>query len=516
MDIFTLTKILLWLIVNARRQLLFTHCFQVKEYRLDRLFFFAKSPEGTTRLELLQLTLKLIVLFSPYPQLIFILLTYELIQTTNNFLSHQLKRPQLSIRGKNFLLTSITFLIIATFLLYRTPHSQSFLHLDLISYLIPFLALAWTQLKVNQVLKEETHQAKKRLNKFEPQVIGITGSYAKSSTKHLLQSILSSHFNSLATPASHNTPFGIIRTINSSLSKNTDYFIAEMGAYKRGEIKTLTQITPPHIALITGITPQHLELFGSLENLLQTKYEIAKNLNPKEPLFINTSHPSTKPLIKLAKKQGKFLLTYALNKKADYTTKITSQLLTQTKFSFITSQGTHPYVTNIVLPHLIENITGALAVAHYLKIPTTKIKKSVKNIQTNTFSLSTKKLNSKITILDDSYNSNPQGFTSAVKHLLKHPGFTIIITPGIIELGPKSNQIHQKLGKQLQKTDLILLTNPQFALNLKKGLGKHSHKLQIINSKNIKKHFTHIKKPIIILLEGRLPTSIKKFIFNLK
>ncbi len=391
----------------------------------------------------------------------------------------------------------------------------------MVSYIIPLISLAWTSVFYKKALKKEKEVAGKVLSHSKTKVIGITGSYGKTSTKNLIYQIISKHYKTVETPKSYNTIFGVIRTINSSIKKNTEFFICEMGAYKKNEIKQLTQIVPPDIAIITGISPQHLALFGSIENLIKTKYEIVESLKSKRsPVFINITNSSTKPILKLTKKEHRSVFTYSLNskKQADYSIKIISQKKLTTKIMFTTPQKKYFYTTNLQIIHFIENLTVALSVAHYLKIPNQKIKSVLKNIDLPSEAFHFKKLSPRLILIDDSYNSNPQGFIAAIKELRKlPPRFKMVVTSGIVELGREERVVHQKIGDQLKSADLILLTTPDFAKDLKIGLDKHQHKLKTVNYKNITSILNNnLKYPASILIEGRIPASIKKIILNLK
>ena len=120
--------------------------------------------------------------------------------------------------------------------------------------------------------------AKKRIRNLKPKIIGITGSYGKTSTKYILNQILSKEYNVLMTPNSYNTPMGICKVIRGELTSAHEFFIVEMGAYKRGDIKELCQLAPPEIGILTAVGPQHLERFKSLENTAKAKYELIEAL----------------------------------------------------------------------------------------------------------------------------------------------------------------------------------------------------------------------------------------------
>ena len=122
--------------------------------------------------------------------------------------------------------------------------------------------------------KKFIKKAKAKLANSNIKVIAITGSYGKTSTKFILNSLLSEKYRVLTTPRSHNTPIGIALAVNSAELENYDIFIAEMGARHLGDIAELCEICPPDISLITGICGQHLETFGTFQNIVKAKGEI--------------------------------------------------------------------------------------------------------------------------------------------------------------------------------------------------------------------------------------------------
>ncbi|HEY3249426.1 MAG TPA: Mur ligase family protein, partial [bacterium] len=138
--------------------------------------------------------------------------------------------------------------------------------------------------------------ASARLAEVKPIVIGITGSYGKTSTKHFLQTILSQRYRTLMTPGSYNTYMGVCRVINERLAAEHEVFIVEMAAYGRGEIREIADLVHPRIGILTAIGPQHLEWFGSIENIEATKYELMQSLPPGGAAVFNADDPRCRAL----------------------------------------------------------------------------------------------------------------------------------------------------------------------------------------------------------------------------
>ena len=131
-------------------------------------------------------------------------------------------------------------------------------------------------------------RAKKTLRQMNNlKIIGITGSYGKTSMKSIVSTLLSQKYNVLKTPKSYNTKMGIVRTINENLKNTDQIFVCEMGADEVGEIKELCDLVHPSIGMITSIGPQHLETFGSIENIKKTKFELVDSLPDDGLAFLN-------------------------------------------------------------------------------------------------------------------------------------------------------------------------------------------------------------------------------------
>ncbi len=143
-----------------------------------------------------------------------------------------------------------------------------------------------TSIPVALYRRNVMHKAHASLNYTHPTIIGITGSYGKSTTKDYLFHILSHAYKTAKTDRNQNTAVGVALSILKNLTKDTQYFVAEMGAYKQGEIEEITRFATPKIAVITAIGSQHLSLFGGKEALFKAKSEIAKNLPKDGRLFL--------------------------------------------------------------------------------------------------------------------------------------------------------------------------------------------------------------------------------------
>ena len=119
-------------------------------------------------------------------------------------------------------------------------------------------------------------------------MVGITGSFGKTTTKACVAAVAELRGPAYATPASYNTYLGVVRAINEGLTAKHGTFIAEMGAYRRGDVAELCELVHPRIGVLTAIGPAHLERFGSLDAIEQAKGELAEGV-PAGGTFITTA-----------------------------------------------------------------------------------------------------------------------------------------------------------------------------------------------------------------------------------
>lgn len=300
-------------------------------------------------------------------------------------------------------------------------------------------------------------------------VIGVTGSFGKTSTKDFLFEILSAYRPTLKTPESYNTVFGISKVVDLELRRTHKFFIVEMGAYARGEIKELTQETPPQYSILTAIGTQHLERFKSLKNTTLAKFEIIDAINSENGL-VNLDNLYIKDHLKLP--YYKNVKTFSLSdKSADYY--LSEIKLTSDGMSFKFHYRNHSIKlwTPLFGTSNLENLTGAIAMSKMLQVPDSIIFNSVKHLTPSPHRLQLIKLERAI-LVDDAYSSNYQGFHNLINDLKTLKGKKVLITPGIIELGKDTPQIHHDLGRQARGLfdKVILVGRSDRTENLERGL----------------------------------------------
>ena len=345
------------------------------------------------------------------------------------------------------------------------------------------------------------------------EVIGITGSYGKTSSKNILNDILSVKYNSLTTPKNFNTQYGLIITINNYLDKFHEIFIAEMGAFKRGRIQLLCDLVHPKYGIITKIGEAHLETFGSKENIQKGKFELVENL-PSDGLAILNRDDEWQVNYHIQNDVPVMWIGID-NKDADL---VASNIeITPNGMSFDVYfkdvKQKERFETKLLGKANIYNILAALAFAHYKGMTMNELKMGVKKVKTIEHRLELKNQSSDVTIIDDAYNSNPVGSKMALDVLKLMDGLRIVVTPGMIELGEEQYELNKKYGEYISEVaDYTILVGHKQTEPIQEGLKNKKYKedkLYVID--DVKEAFKIIdkikskSKHNYVLLENDLP-----------
>ena len=355
------------------------------------------------------------------------------------------------------------------------------------------------------------NKAKKKLKSLSNlKVIGITGSYGKTSSKNILSSILNIKFNAMPTPKNFNTPFGLTMSINDHLDKFNDYFIAEMGACKKGEIKELCDLVHPSYGILTKIGVAHLETFKTEENIQKTKFELIESLPSDGIGVLNIDDP--KQVSYKGNFKCKIIWIGIDNKKADiyaHDIKLTENGTTF-KVKFKGDNKDYEFTTKLLGKANIYNILAGLALGNSFGISKEQLIQAVKKIRPVEHRLELKKYYD-MYLIDDAYNANPDGCKMALDVLKMMPGKKIVISSGMIELGDLSSKLHFELGEYMSKTtDEVILIGKEQTKDIYEGLKNNKfdmNKVHVLN--NIMDAFKLIHelkdKTTYVLLQSDLP-----------
>lgn len=482
-----LFAIIIWLPLVTRKILFWAQLWQQKEYRLDRIVIYLKNKRN------LHSWLGYNVIFN-----------------------QGLKRPFFTVKATILAVVSfMTSAVIAKFFLSADQWQLGLL----ISYLtIPLtiallvLCLSLPSFIAKQIIIEIA-KIKIKTRKSPLTVIGITGSYGKTSTKQLLEHVLKTKFKVFATGQSHNTLFSVALDIVRYLSDEQTHAVIEFGAYKRGEIAQMTKLIRPQIAVITGIAKQHYGLFGSYENLKMAKFELLEALPKNGIAFINRQDENTKDLQIMANQNNiKWSNFETIKWKLENYKTVNGYLdfLLKTEDKIIR-------IATKILSIYKENVKAVLSIAEYLNVPVDRTAEALSSFRpTKHFINLTIGINGS-TLLNDDGTSNPKGFKSAIqmagsmKYIKK-----ILITSGIVDLGDASSQVHSELGILSNKTfDMIFYTGADGYDSFLKGWNKildNKQIIRILENSNLERLQKEIDKNTLILIEGRLPARVIKLL----
>lgn len=342
-------------------------------------------------------------------------------------------------------------------------------------------------------------------------VIGITGSYGKTSSKNILSDILNVKYNALPSPRNFNTPYGLIITVNNHLDKFDDILIAEMGAYKVGEIKELCDLVRPKYGILTKIGTAHIEIFGSQENIQKGKFELIESL-PSDGIGVLNGDDELQVNYKL-KNDCKIVWIGIDNKDVDVraTDIKTSNKGTTFNVIFKGDKKKYEFTTRLLGYNNIYNILASLALSKEFGLSVDQMKKAVLGARSVEHRLELRPAGN-ITYIDDSYNSNPVGSKMALEVLKDMPGLRIVMTPGMVELGDKSYELNKKFGTYMKDScDVVILVGEKITKPIRDGLKEVK-----FNDKNIyvvkstKEAFNLVKslsngKESYCLIENDLP-----------
>jgi len=299
--------------------------------------------------------------------------------------------------------------------------------------------------------------------------IGITGSYGKTSVKVILYTILSQKYNVLSTPASFNTPMGLTRVIRERLEPAHQVFLAEMGARHKQDIKELTDFIQPTVGVLTSVGPQHLDTFKSLENIINTKYDLIRALpedgfavfnGDNDICFDLYTKTSQKPAALVGKKDS------------DAWAEDITISASGSSFTLCLKDGARiPCQTRLLGAHNISNILLACAIGRHLDLSNMQLQRGIALLQPVEHRLQLLKSAGGVTIIDDAFNSNPRGAKAALDVLAKFPGRRIIVTPGMVELGEKEADYNREFGREIASAaDICVLIGKKHSKPIQEGL----------------------------------------------
>ena len=344
-------------------------------------------------------------------------------------------------------------------------------------------------------------------------IIGVTGSFGKTSTKNYLASVLAEKYNVLVTPGNFNTLLGVIRTIREQLRPYHQVFIVEMGAKQNNDIKEICDLVHPTIGIVTAVGEMHLETFKTVENIQETKFELINSLPAGGLGVINYDSEYIKSY-KGIKSPCK-IIRYAVEGEGDY--KANDVVYGAGGVSFTLGNGEH-YNSRLLGVGNLLNILASIAVADHLGVPANKQRNAIARLQPVEHRLSMKVANG-ITVLDDAYNSNPTGAKMSLGVLKEFAvgegNKRIVITPGFVEMGTRQADANKELGRTIAVScDYAIIVNAVNREAIKSGIEEGSlpaEKYFLADSLNhAHQQLAKILRPgDVVLYENDLPDNFR-------
>lgn len=419
--------------------------------------------------------------------------------------------------------TSILYLVVFVLMFINQNNEQNswfiLFILAVITYLNPFVVFLANIINYPIERLVYTYYKTKAQNKLKSinnlKIIGITGSYGKTSSKNILSDILNIKYNALPTPRNLNTYNGLIMTVNNHMDKFTEIFIAEMGAYVKGEIKGLCKLVKPQYGILTKIGTAHLESFGSEQNIIDGKFELIESL-PSDGIGVLNGDDEKQVNYDL-KNNCKIVWIGIENENVDVRALNIKCSNKGTCFDiqFKGDKKLYPFETRLLGNHNVYNILAAVALGKEFGIDIPDLQAAVRGVKPVEHRLEIKKLGS-FYMIDDAYNSNPVGAKGAVDVLGMMPGVKIVVTPGMIELGKKEDEYNEIFGEQIAGVaDYVVLVGEEKTKPILQGLKNKNFDLdKIVVYNDVREAYKFInsisansKKDVFALFENDLPDT---------
>lgn len=454
--------------------------FQQEEYDGRRFLSWVRCNAAIDRVATLIIVVSLMAGLSAEPlgagQFAILIALMLSIFLSRNALTQSKKALVMTSRVKRiflvYMLVSLAIYTAATIFLHGYHDSMNFnlviLALPALMLQLAPLTLVMAKLLLNP--QEKAVQAKFRkeaedkLLNLKPRIVAITGSFGKTSSKHILNHILSAAQPTLATPGSVNTIMGITRVIRELLKPEHKFFIVEMGAYGPGSIAKLCAFTPPDIGLITAVGAAHYERFKSLQVVAEAKFELAEDVFSRGGRMVVNADGIEPALLddRLKVVSGDYILVGK-----DRSMQISKLTMDKEGMTLtIATEGEEDQSLQVPLygRHQADNILTSIAAARALDVPWSVIRAAMRTMPQIKHRVEVSRGAGQITTINDAYNSNPIGFIAALEVLdsLKNEGGRrILVTPGMVELGTRHDEDHALIGhKAAHLADIVLAVTP--------------------------------------------------------
>jgi len=493
-----------------------------KEYRLDRMRIHLSTRQGENVLlgktHLMLIALAALWFVAPVKPIVYGILSIFLAYLGANYL-RSIRRWHIPPISPKVVLLFVFFcgFVFSLTQVLPLPLLITFVLADLLLFPVSILAVTLLMIPTKVYHAIKIRQAVALLSAHKKmRVVGITGSYGKTSVKEYAAEILSTAYKTLKTDASKNSPIGITEVVLRKLRPDHEVFVVEMGAYRPGEIAEMTRMVLPEVGVLTAINPQHQDLFGSMETTMKAKYELAAGLTGKKILITNLDNDKTLRMAEWAKRDGCEIWGWTLAGKKNSGTSMAARIFLgsdivsdMSGITFDCEYGTRKKRIHapVLGEHQAGNILAAVASAVACGMsfqaavdaagnihPAKKVMEVVPGIKGSQF-------------IDDTFNNNPDAASAAIRFIGNQPGKKFVVFQPMVELGAFAESSHEEVGRVAAKyCDAILLTNNNFFASFEKGVRSVSQTvpLKVKTPAGIAMYIrNNVKKGAVVLFKGK-------------
>lgn len=526
----------LWVVWEIKYILFWIYLWQLKEYHFGRFADHFRTHKGKKLLfDFFQIfkLFSILALFSAGPSfftyffpLLFLVYLGEFFVFLRAILSQKIKAPVKTI--KSIFLVATSFAVAVLFFIWAfdfvdTFQVTMFLVFDVLTPIIVSVIVLIFQpffvvLRTN-ILKKAGKKLSEVRKTGNLTVIAISGSYGKTTTKEFLTTVLSKKYSVLSTSKHQNSEVGIAKCILNNLRPGHKIFIAEVGAYNKGKVREVCSMLKPKIGIITGVNEQHLALFGSLKNLLSAEGggELAAALPKDGLLAVNGDNKYCLDLYKRLGEQPSKKIYSLSNKIINSDIWADSIVTKRDRVSFLALNKTGDmghFTAKVLGKHNVQNLLAVILVARELGMSFGDISDACRAIRPEQAGMVLLPGKHGIDVLDSSYSANPDGVFADLDHISMFHQKKVVIMPSLIELGKKSPEIHEKIGRKIAGIcGLAIITSRDWFEDIKRGAMEAGMlEKSIILCDNPNDIYSMVtlfcKSGDAVLLEGRVPQGL--------
>ncbi|MBQ6992703.1 MAG: UDP-N-acetylmuramoyl-tripeptide--D-alanyl-D-alanine ligase [Clostridia bacterium] len=368
-------------------------------------------------------------------------------------------------------------------------------------------------IQVEDTIKAIQQLANYKREKNNIPVVAITGSVGKTSTKDLVASVLSQQFKVLKTEGNYNNHIGLPLTLLKL--KDHDIAVVEMGMNHFGEIRTLTKIAKPNVAIFTNIGTSHIGNLGSRENILKAKLEMLEGLDKNGSIIINNDNDLLNSWNDTEKLSN--VNTYGIYSDSMYKADNIEIIDNGSKYELLSKENKYEITVPVSGEHFVYNSLCAFVAGKIFNIPEEKIIKGIAEFKLTAKRMDIKKIKENITVINDSYNASFDSVKAALE-VLKNTkgGRKIAILGNMLELGEFTQELHEKVGEEVIRNKIdLLITVGEYAKSISK-ISKEKGMLNVFECNSIDEASEKIKEIMreedIILLKASNSMNFSKIL----